>query len=76
MRQDRPVPTPAVPAPPVPAAPAPSAPRPGPQPAAGAAVTEALATLESLADRPLAEHVTVFTAVHDALAARLAATES
>lgn len=73
MRQDRPVPTPVVPAPPVPA---PSAPRPGPPPAAGAAVTDALATLESLADRPLAEHVTVFTAVHDALAARLAATES
>lgn len=66
MTQDRPVP----------AAPAPSAPRPGPPPAAGAAASEALARLDTLGERPLAEHVTVFTAVHDALAARLAATES
>lgn len=70
MTQHGSVPTPAVPAPPVPG------PRPGPPPAAGAAASEALARLDTLAERPLTEHVTVFTAVHDALAARLAATES
>lgn len=36
------------------------------------AVDAALAELETLADRPLAEHVAVFDTVHAALANRLA----
>jgi hypothetical protein len=39
-------------------------------------VTDALAELDRLADRPLAEHVAVFERVHTALGAALAASRS
>ncbi|WP_413450454.1 hypothetical protein AA0Y32_07275 [Georgenia phoenicis] len=55
-------------------APRPAPPRPGP-PAAPQPVPE-LAELETLAERPLSEHVTVLDAVHRALAAQLSAAES
>ncbi len=38
-----------------------------------AAIERALAELEGLADRPLAEHVTVFEGIHGALSDALAA---
>lgn len=56
--------------------PVPTPPRPGPPRTAATETAEALAQLDTLTDRPLAEHVAVFTAVHDALAARLTASES
>jgi len=59
---------------PAPAAPRPAPPRPGPD-APPAPVPE-LAELETLADRPLAEHVTVLDTVHRALAAQLSSAES
>lgn len=54
----------ATPQPPVPGPP--SVPQPVPE----------LAELETLAERPLAEHVTVLDAVHRALAAQLSSAES
>ncbi|PYF99127.1 hypothetical protein SAMN05216184_1088 [Georgenia satyanarayanai] len=54
-------------------APRPAPPRPGPS--APQPVPE-LAELETLAGRPLSEHVTVLDAVHRALAAQLSAAES
>lgn len=54
--------------------PRPQPPRPGPGPAPQ--TVPELAELETLADRPLAEHVTVLDAVHRALAAQLAGAES
>ncbi len=52
----------------------PQPPRPGPAPAPQP-VAE-LAELDTLAERPLAEHVTVLDAVHRALAAQLSSAES
>ncbi|WP_251304883.1 hypothetical protein [Georgenia satyanarayanai] len=54
-------------------APRPAPPRPGPT--APQPVPE-LAQLETLAERPLGEHVTVLDAVHRALTAQLSAAES
>lgn len=42
------------------------------EPGANAAVEEALRVLDGLAERPLAEHVAAFDAVHNALQDRLA----
>ncbi len=52
----------------------PQPPRPGPAPAPQP-VAE-LAELDTLAERPLAEHVTVLDAVHRALAAQLSSADS
>jgi len=52
----------------------PQPPRPGP--AAPPQPVPELAELETLTDRPLAEHVTVLDSVHRALAAQLSSAES
>ncbi|MEE6286036.1 hypothetical protein V2J52_00025 [Georgenia sp. MJ173] len=57
-------------------APGPTAPRPGPPVTAESSAAAALEQLDTLTDRPLGEHVAVFTAVHDALAGRLSAAEN
>ncbi len=49
---------------------------PGPAPDAPPRPVPELAELETLAERPLAEHVTVLDAVHRALAAQLSSAES
>lgn len=60
----------------VPSAPQPRPAPPRPGPAAPPEPVPELAELETLADRPLAEHVTVLDAVHRALAAQLSSAES
>jgi len=59
-----------------PAAPQPRPAPPRPDPSTAPEAVPELAELETLADRPLAEHVTVLDAVHRALAAQLSSAES